>query len=47
MLEFALLNNILISFCYLLFPKHNNNNNNSTKKTNSFPADFLIKCKIK
>ena len=38
--------NILISFCYLLFPKHNNNNN-STNKTNSFPADFLIKCKIK
>ena len=47
MLEFTLLNNILISFCYLLFPKHNNNNNNNTKKTNSFPADFLIKCKIK
>ena len=37
--------NILTSFCYLLFPKHNNNN--STKKTNSFPYDFLIKCKIK
>lgn len=46
MLEFVLLNNILISFCYLLFSKHNNNNN-STKKTNSFPYDFLIKCKIK
>ena len=43
MLESALLNNILICFCYLLFPKHNNN---STKKTNSFPYDFLIKCKI-
>ena len=44
MLESALLNNILICFCYLLFPKQNNNN--STKKTNSFPYDFLIKCKI-
>ena len=45
MLESALLNNILISFCYLLFTKHNNNN--STEKTNSFPYDSLIKCKIK
>lgn len=45
MLEFALLNNILISFCYPFFTKHNNNN--STKKTNSFPYDSLIKCKIK
>lgn len=45
MLEFGLLNNILISFCYLLSTKHNNNN--STKKTNSFPYDSLIKSKIK
>ena len=37
--------NILTSFCYLLFTKHNNYN--STKKTNSFPYDSLVKCKIK
>ena len=36
--------NILTSFCYLLFTKHNNNN--STKKTNSFPYDSLVKGKI-